>query len=264
MKRRNLIIAVVSCVTLLGTTWVLARSINSDENITDVFEVPVEIQALEKKAEDGDTAALHSVIDFYSDKYASACVVEVAEVIDPDGNVMYSEDDTLSYEPNVECAEFDSIAVIDGQECAVTDVEDETAYDFYGKRLDYWLAKGFTLKDPYAYFMKGMSEYYAGNEPKAITYLSEAALGGNAQAALFCGSAYFNEDKFDDAIKYLKIADQLGVPSAGWHIFHCYEAKGDQSSYETALKYLRKSAEAGVPEAIEDMHSIEPNNPKWK
>ncbi len=51
----------------------------------------------------------------------------------------------------------------------------------------------------------------------------------------------------------------LGAGAFAW----ASNAKGDKANYDIAVGYLRHAAEAGVPEAIWDMHSIEPNNPKW-
>lgn len=50
------------------------------------------------------------------------------------------------------------------------------------------------------------------DEEAAIVYLSKAADAGNAQAALFCGSACRNQGKGDDAFKYLTKAYELGCP----------------------------------------------------
>ena len=78
-------------------------------------------------------------------------------------------------------------------------------------RLNYWLDKGLAIGDPMALAAMGMRLYYE-DEEAAIVYLSKAADAGNAQAALFCGSACRNQGKGDDAFKYLTKAYELGCP----------------------------------------------------
>ena len=73
---------------------------------------------------------------------------------------------------------------------------------WYSDQLEYWLNKGISINDPVALLTKGMRLYYE-DETKAIDYLSKAADTGNAQAALFCGSACLNQGKGNEAFKYL-------------------------------------------------------------
>lgn len=134
----------------------------------------------------------------------------------------------------------------------------------YSDRLDYWLEKGIAINDPVALATKGMRMYY-DNEANAIVYLSKAAYAGNAQAALFCGSACLNQGNEEDAFKYLSIAYKLGVPSAGWHLAMCYSAGiGTEPNREEAIEVMRHAALLNYPEAVSEMCRIEPSNKVWQ
>ena len=134
----------------------------------------------------------------------------------------------------------------------------------YSDRLDYWLEKGIAINDPVALATKGMRMYYT-DEAKAIVYLSKAADEGNAQAALFCGSACLNQGKGEDAFKYLSIAYKLGAPSAGWHLAMCYSAGiGIEPNREKAIEVMRHAALLNYPEAVSEMRRIEPGNKVWQ
>lgn len=134
----------------------------------------------------------------------------------------------------------------------------------YSDRLDYWLEKGIDMNDPVALATMGMRLYY-DHDANAIVYLSKAADGGNAQAALFCGSACWNEGMGDDAFKYLSLAYRLGVPSAGRHLAMCYSAGiGTDLNREKAIEVMRHAALLNFPEAVSEMRRIEPSNKIWQ
>lgn len=119
------------------------------------------------------------------------------------------------------------------------------------------------MNDPVATYIKGMRLYYT-DEAQAFQYLSKSAESGNAQAALFCGSACFNQGRNNEAIKYFTIAYYKGVPSAGWHLAMCFVQKGNETATEKAIEYLRHSAELDYPEAVLEMRRIEPANSVWQ
>lgn len=195
----------------------------------------------EQFAEKGDTAAMHRLIEFYNEN--STVYVEVAEVIEPEGTEWTQ-------------IEVDSANVANKQDA-------ELSKD-YSERLDYWLNKGLAIGDPVALATKGMRLYYE-DEKNAIVYLSKAADAGNAQAALFCGSACLNQGKGDEAFKYLSKAYQLGVPSAGWHLAMCYAAgEGTLPNREKAIEVMRHAALMNYPEAVSEMCRIEPQNEIWR
>ena len=99
----------------------------------------------------------------------------------------------------------------------------------------------------------------------AIKYLSMAADLGNAQAALFCGSAAMNQGKGDEAFIYLTKAYELGAPSAGWHLAMCYSAGiGTNPNREKAIEVMRHAAMLDYPEAVSEMRRIEPDNKLWQ
>lgn len=197
----------------------------------------------EQLAEQSDTAALHRLIEFYDENtYVYVEAVEVIESISVD--------------------EYgDSIAVVAHYESP--NVSPEQA-EYYATRLNYWLDKGIAMNDPVALATMGMRMYYT-DEANAIVYLSKAADEGNAQAALFCGSACLNQDKGDDAFKYLSIAYRLGAPSAGWHLAMCYSAGiGTEPNREKAIEVMRHAALLNYPEAVSEMRRIEPGNKIWQ
>lgn len=148
-------------------------TVQNDQNLSDL---PIELKDLEARAEAGDTAAMHRLIDFYADN--TTVYVEVVEALDPYGNPI----------------EIDN---------SVNSTSDESDIsDLYKARLEYWLTKGMSQNDPIAFAAKGYQLYYT-DEKNAIVYLAKAADMGNAEAALFCGSACYNQGKYDDAFKYL-------------------------------------------------------------
>ncbi len=196
---------------------------------------------LESLAEQGDTASMHRLIEFYDEN--SSVYVEVEEVIEPDGTEWSA-------------AEVDSLNLANKNNAEMTKL--------YSDRLDYWLEKGIAMNDPVALATMGMRMYYE-DEANAIVYLSKAADGGNAQAALFCGSACLNQGKGHDAFKYLSIAYRLGSPSAGWHLAMCYSAGiGTEPDKEKAVEVMRHAAILNYPEAVSEMRRIEPHNQLWQ
>lgn len=230
---KKIIILSIVIIVLIGLT-IYAQNNKSDS--------PYNKQLLEweRLAEAGDTAAMHRLIEFY-DEHSSA-YIEIVEAIDPEGDEI----------------PMDSIPVSDEEEIA--DPTDE----LYNQRLEYWLEKGLSMGDPVALYTKGMRAYYK-DEKNAIDYLSKAADNGNPQAALFCGSACFNQGKGEEAFKYLSLAYKLGVPSAGWHLAICYsDGIGTPPNREKAIEVMRHAALMDYPEAISEMHRIEPGNMVWQ
>lgn len=139
----------------------------------------------EKLAEQGDTAAMHRLIEFY-DENSVECV-EIEAACDAYGNELDADSINSENKKNAQMSKE------------------------YSERLNYWLDKGLAIGDPMALAAMGMRLYYE-DEEAAIVYLSKAADAGNAQAALFCGSACRNQGKGDDAFKYLTKAYELGCP----------------------------------------------------
>ena len=204
-------------------------------------EDSVQLAKWETLAEQGDTAAMHRLIEFYDEN--STIYVEVEDVIEPDG-----------YEWTEE--EVDSLNLVNKNNADMTEL--------YSNRLDYWLDKGIAMNDPIAFATKGMRLYYE-DEAEAVSYLSKAADAGNAQAALFCGSACLNQRRGNDAFKYLSLAYRLGAPSAGWHLAMCYAAGiGTSPDREKAIEAMRHSAMMNYPEAVLEMQRIEPDNKMWQ
>lgn len=200
-----------------------------------------QLQEWEQLAEKGDTAAMHRLIEFYDEN--SSNYVEEEEVIETDG-----------YEWTA--AEIDSLNSANKTNAEMSEQ--------YAERLEYWLNKGILENDPIALLTKGMRLYYE-DETKAIDYLSKAADTGNAQAALFCGSACLNQGKGNEAFKYLSMAYKLGVPSAGWHLAMCYSAGiGTEPNKDKAIEVMRHAAMMNYPEAVYEMRRIEPANPVWQ
>ena len=200
-----------------------------------------QLKKWEQLAEKGDTAAIHRLIEFYDEN--SSIYVEVEEVIEPDG---YEWTD----------AEIDNLNSVNRNNADMT--------KWYSDQLEYWLNKGISINDPVALLTKGMRLYYE-DETKAIDYLSKAADTGNAQAALFCGSACLNQGKGNEAFKYLSMAYKLGVPCAGWHLAMCYSAGiGTEPNKDKAIEVMRHAAILNYPEAVSEMRRIEPTNPIWQ
>lgn len=226
-------IIIISVLMALGCTAIALFAQNDTSNIEDS-----RLQELERLAEQGDTAALHSLILYLDDRAVD--YVEVVEVYDPETEE-FLDADSINQE-NQENAE-------------------NSAY--YKERLDYWLDKGLAINDPIAIAVKGMRLYYT-DETESIKYLSRAADLGNCQAALFCGSAAMNQGKGDEAFKYLTQAYNLGAPSAGWHLAMCYSAGiGTTPNREKAIEVMRHAAMLNYPEAVSEMRRIEPINKIW-
>ena len=231
---KKIIIAVIAIATIA----VMAIYAQKSEKVTIDDERLIKLESL---AEQGDTAALHRLIEFYDEN--SSIYVEVEEVIEPDSTEWTA-------------AEVDSLNLENKNNADMTKL--------YSDRLDYWLEKGIAMNDPVALATMGMRMYYT-DEANAIVYLSKAADAGNAQAALFCGSACLNQGKGDNAFKYLSIAYRLGAPSAGWHLAMCYSAGiGTEPNREKAIEVMRHAALLNYPEAVFEMRRIDPGNKIWQ
>ena len=231
---KKIIIAVIAIASIVG----MAIYAQKNEKVTIDDERLLKLESL---AEQGDTAAMHRLIEFYDEN--SSVYVEVEEFIEPDGTEWSA-------------AEVDSLNLANRNNAEMTKL--------YSDRLDYWLEKGIAMNDPVALITKGMRMYYE-DEANAIVYLSKAANGGNAQAALFCGSACLNQGKGEDAFRYLSIAYKLGAPSAGWHLAMCYSAGiGTEHNREKAIEVMRHAALLNYPEAVSEMRRIEPCNKVWQ
>lgn len=198
---------------------------------------PNQISDLETRAEKGDTAALHRLIEYYDEN--SIVEVEVDAAWDSYGNP------------------------IDLNEAMDESSVDDEFTNHCAERLDYWLTKGIAMNDPMAFAVKGYNLYYT-DENEAIPYLAKAAEMGDGRAALFCGSACMNQEKYEEAVEFLQKAYNLNVPSAGWHLSMLYVAGlGVPPNREKAIDYLRHSAILNYPEAVLEMKRIEPQNPVW-
>lgn len=231
---KKIIIVVIAIASIAG----MAIYAQKNEKVTIDDERLIKLESL---AEQGDTAAIHRLIEFYDEN--SSVYVEVEEVIEPDGSEWTA-------------AEVDSLNLENKNNADMTKL--------YSDRLDYWLEKGIAMNDPVALATMGMRMYYT-DEANAIVYLSKAADAGNAQAALFCGSACLNQGKGDNAFKYLSIAYRLGAPSAGWHLAMCYSAGiGTEPNREKAIEVMRHAALLNYPEAVSEMRRIDPGNKIWQ
>lgn len=233
---KKFIIAVIAIASIAG----MAIYAQKNEKVTIDDERQIKLESL---AEQGDTAAMHRLIEFYDEN--SSVYVEVEEVIEPDGTEWSA-------------AEVDSLNLENKNNADMTKL--------YSERLDYWLEKGIAINDPVALATKGMRMYYEDEaNANAIACLSKAADAGNAQVALFCGSACLNQGKGEDAFKYLSIAYKLGAPSAGWHLAMCYSAGiGTEPNREKAVEVMRHAAILNYPEAVSEMRRIEPGNRIWQ
>lgn len=228
------ILLIISAVAIIAAAVIHAGS------KAEAIKVEEQLASWENLAEQGDTAAMHLLIKFYDEN--SVEYVEVAEIIDCDGEYESQEEVEKQNNENKLRAEHS---------------------EEYAKRLNYWLEKGIAINDPVALATKGMRLYY-DDEENAISYLSRAAEAGNAQAALFCGSACINQGKGDDAFKYLSLAYDAGAPSAGWHLAMCYSAGiGTAPDREKAIEVMRHAALLDYPEAVSEMRRIEPDNRMW-
>lgn len=236
--KTKIFIALALCITIIAVAFA--------QNNSNNLELSDEVREWERLAEMGDTAAMHKLLRFYDDN--SPVDIEVVEVIE----VEYDD----------ECVDT-AIVVDDAIECdTIVEIPNEMEI-FYYARLEYWLSKGLEMNDPVATYIKGMRLYYT-DETQALEYLSKSADSGNPQAALFCGSAYYNQGQVDKAIKYQTIAYNAGVPSAGWHLAMCLVRIGDDEIIEKAIEYMRHSAMLDYPEAVLEMRRIEPTNKLWQ
>lgn len=229
-------ITIPAIAALLITAIAVYAQSSRNTNETDM-----QVAEWENHAEQGDTAAMHRLIRFYDEN--AVTFVEIEAIIDSDGNdVPQEEVDKLNEENRLSAEKSRE----------------------YTRRLNYWLERGIAVNDPVALATKGMRLYYT-DEASAISYLSKAAEAGDAQAALFCGSACMNLHRGDDAFKYLSLAYELGSPSAGWHLAMCYSAGiGTAPDREKAIEVLRHAALQNCPEAVSEMLRIEPDNRTWQ
>lgn len=238
------IILIATTILLIVSVSIAIYAQSEDDSTSDnaqSAEMRQQLAEWEQLAEQGDTTALHRLIEFYDEN--SAVYVEVEAVCDADGTE-WSQ------------AEVDSLN--NANKCNAELTKE------YSDRLDYWLDKGTAMNDPVAIATKGMRLYYE-NEVSAINYLSKAAEAGNAQAALFCGSACLNQDKGEEAFKFLSMAYRLGAPSAGWHLAMCYSAGiGIKPDRKKAIEVMRHAARLNYPEAVSEMRRIEPGNKTWQ
>ena len=230
---------------IAGVITILAIAVSLYAHTGMANAVNPQLQEWERMAEQGDTTALHRLIQFYDEN--SYEVVEVEEAIEVDAEEVITD--------SIVC---DSVAVYDTPEV------DEATAELYRQRLNYWLDKGIAINDPVAIAVKGMRLYFT-DEAEAIKYLSMAADLGNAQAALFCGSACLNQGKGDVAFKYLTKAYELDAPSAGWHLA-MYYSSGIRTTpnREKAIEVMRHAAIMNYPEAVSEMRRIEPTNKIWQ
>ena len=219
---------------------IIAVAFAQDEK-EDVAKLPNDVSEWEIQAEQGDTVALHKLLRYLNDNSDYVVYVEVVQVVSADGEDITDE------------ASNDN-----------TTEHDEEFADLCSERLEYWLAKGLAVNDPVAISIKGQRDYFY-DEESSIESLVKAVEVGDNQAALFCGSACFNQGRYAEAIKYLMMAYDAGIPSAGWHLAMCYsEGLGVEKDNSKAIEFLRHSAMMDYPEAVLEMKRIEPSNPVWK
>lgn len=231
---KKIIIALIAIVSIVSVT-IYAQT---DETVTIDAE---KLVGLEKLAEQGDTAAMHRLIEFYDEN--STDYVEMNAIIEADGTEWSKE-------------KVDSLNFANKNNAEMTKQ--------YSERLDYWLEKGIAMHDLVALATKGLRMYHVDQE-NSIVYLSEAADEGDAESALFCGSACMNQGRGADAFKYLSMAYRLGAPSAGWHLAMCYSfGVGTDPNREKAIEVMRHAAMLDYPEAVSEMRRIEPGNKYWQ
>lgn len=224
-------------ITAILVSLITAVAVYAQTGLNNT-EDSVQLATWETLAEQGDTAAMHRLLEFYDENAWQEIVRELTES---------------------EKEHYRRIGIEDA-----TDTIEIRTNEHYVERLDYWLNKGLAKHLPFAYFIKGMRLYYE-DEAEAVSYLSKAADAGNAQAALFCGSACLNQRRENDAFKYLSLAYRLGAPSAGWHLAMCYAAGiGTSPDREKAIEAMRHSAMMNYPEAVLEMQRIEPDNKVWQ
>lgn len=227
-------------VILVGA--VIAVAFAQKGNDGDIT-LPDEVKKWETLAEQGDTAALHNLLRYYDEN--AVIYVEVEAVVSADGEEYPQE-------------------VVDSINMANKNMANEACANLCSERLDYWLNKGLAQNDPVAINIKGQRDYY-NDEDGSIESLSKAAEAGDSKAALFCGSACFNQGRYAEAVRYHTMAYKAGVPSAGWHLAMCYSGGlGVKKDISKAIELLRHSAMMDYPEAVLEMKRIEPENPLWQ
>ncbi len=223
-------------VTIFAIVSIVSMAIyahtNEEQNVDNA-----KIANLETLAQQGDTAAMHRLIEFYDENSEYIIERELTEA---------------------EKLDYQNLGIENA-----TDTVEIIVNELYSERLDYWLEKGIAINDPVALSTKGMRLYYE-DEAKAIYYLSRAADNGNAQAALFCGSALYNQGQIGKALKYLKFAYDNEIPSAGWHLAMCLSRSSQALDKDLIIDCLRHSANLNYPEAVIEMRRIEPTNPVWQ
>lgn len=124
---KKIIIAVIITITSIAVMAIYAQK---GEIVTVDDERLIKLESL---AEQGDTAAMHRLIEFYDEN--SSVYVEVEEVIEPDGTEWSA-------------AEVDSLNLANKNNAEMTKL--------YSDRLDYWLEKGIAMNDPVALATMGM------------------------------------------------------------------------------------------------------------
>ena len=200
-----------------------------------------DIKRLEQMAERGDTAALHSVLEYYDINAPVAMTM-----IDEKG-VGYEE------------------AVRDTTRTATPPPSDAgvNAEEYFTSRLQYWLSVGLVKNDPLGTYIMGKRLYFKKNA-KAMFYLDRAAELGNTDAMMLCGSIYLDNGTLDKAIKYYYLAYKKSVPCAGWKLAGCYMDMDPDKYKDQILDALIKSAHLECPDAVRAMTEMDPENPVWK
>lgn len=243
-----------ACMTLLAITLTggvstgCARAkAQSCETLEDDISIAMEVSPdsiamfpfrdVKKLAEQDHIRAIRALIDHYYEKaeyYAE--VEEVIEVVPEEEGGGY-RDVTDEYKAEKE--------------------ESDKSNQYYRDQLTYWLDKGLRMGDDEAYFVKGSLAATLGNDEDKYLYWEKAANAGNTQAMLMLGTEYYNTYHIpgngDKALYWLTKAYEAGVPSAGWHLFHCYLAEiATARDEEKAVNYLIQSADKGFFEAQVD------------
>lgn len=231
----------ISIIAILVAVIISFKVMGKNEDVGERIELPQEIIELEEKAEHGDTAAMHRLLEFYEEN--SIEYIQVEGIMDPYGNeVPIIDDSEVVYDPDI-----------------------QSFADLCRERELYWIDKGIQQNDPEALCREGMRYLYQGQESIAVDYFKKAADQNHPRGALMCGSSYFNMGNGEEAIKYLNLAYKLEVPSAGWHLAMCYgNGIGTNEDIHKAIEFLRYSAIMNYPEAVLEMKRIEPTNKIWQ
>lgn len=228
---RTIIFAIIAVALTAGIT------IHAQSAMDESYDKK-QLAKLENLAEQGDTAAMHRLIEFYEENAEYLIHRELTEA---------------------EKQHYYKLGLYEA-----TDTTELVVNELYAQRLEKWLGKGLAMNDPVAILTTGLHLYYE-DETAAIELLRKAADAGNARAALFCGSACFNQGRMDEAFRYLSSAYRLGEPSAGWHLAMCYaDGAGTARNREKAIEVMRHAAILNYPEAVLEMRRIEPENRIWQ